>query len=185
MNTNEITIMEIKPDQLSKYQTIEMHKHVTQIREYHSLNDYHVHLVQHHIIDLADEEDIDDWKEIIDFKHSKIFVATHHNKWVGGCVIITNSPKVHMFNQRMDYSVLWDIRVKDDYKHLHIGTKLFKKAIAFSKEKGCNKMIIETQNNNVNAILFYEKMGAYLHQINKNHYKDTPEEDQLIFHYDI
>lgn len=185
MHTNEITIIEVNSSQLSEYQKIEMLKHVTEIRDYVSLSDYKVLSVDPHIIDLASEEDIDDWKNIIDFDQSKIYVATYNNTWVGGCVIITNSPKVHMFNQRMDHSVLWDIRVKDDFKHMHIGSKLFKKAIHFSKDKGCTKMIIETQNNNVNAILFYEKMGAYLHQVNKNHYEDTPDEDQLIFHYDI
>lgn len=185
MNNIEVAIKEISIVDLEKYQSIEMHKSISEVRTYHRHHAYTIHKVKHHVIDLASEESIEDWKNNIDFSQSKIYIAESNNQWIGGCIVVTNSPKIHMLNQNMSHSVLWDIRVHDSFKHMHIGSSLFNKAVAFAKFKGCKKMIIETQNNNVPAILFYEKMGAYLHEVNKNYYEDYPDEDQLIFHYDL
>jgi ribosomal protein S18 acetylase RimI-like enzyme len=78
-------------------------------------------------------------------------------------------------------AVLWDIRVDPKAQHRGIGTLLFETAMAFGRQEGCHRMLIETQNNNPRAIRFYEAQGATLLEINRNHYPDQPAEDQLIF----
>lgn len=50
-----------------------------------------------------------------------------------------------------DACVLWDIRVADTYKCNGIGQKLFDMGVLNAKKDGYQQMIIECQNNNVQA----------------------------------
>ena len=51
--------------------------------------------------------------------------------------------------------MLWDIRVADNYKRKGIGQKLINMGILDAKQHGYQQMIIECQNNNVQACKFY------------------------------
>lgn len=45
------------------------------------------------------------------------------------------------------------------YEGKGIATKLIEKTIAFARQKKCEKVIVVTTNDNINAIRFYQKRG--------------------------
>lgn len=174
-------IKRIGLNQLHRYNQIPMKKEFDHILMYHSLQEADILPTKPTIIDLSQEEDINDWLRLFDHDHCGVFVAEAEGRWLGGCVVVTHSPKVHMLRGDDSNAVLWDIRVDPVAQHRGIGTLLFETAMTFGREEGCQRMLIETQNNNPRAIRFYETHGATLLEINKNHYPDQPTEDQLIF----
>jgi len=178
-------IKQVKFSELKKYNEIEMLKQYQSIRKYKNINDYEIINVDDTSLDFAKEESMDLWSEIMNHDSCRIFVIEKNGAWIGGTVIVTNSPKVNMLKGDMDNAVLWDIRVDSKYQNQGYGKLLFNKAIKYAREMGCKRMLIETQNNNPNAIAFYEKQGATLLEINFKHYPDCPNEDQLIFIIDL
>ncbi|PAT02196.1 hypothetical protein CI105_02300 [Candidatus Izimaplasma bacterium ZiA1] len=170
---------------LSDYIKIPMFKEFDTIYKYNSLNEYIIEKTNPTIIDMNKYESIDLWKEILIEEHCSIFVCLIEDELIGGAIVVTNSPKVNMLNNDMTNAVLWDIRVKKDFQGKGISQLLFDEVKKYSIMKSCKRVIIETQNNNPKAISFYTKIGAKLRFIKKSHYQDLPDEDQLLFIYDL
>jgi ribosomal protein S18 acetylase RimI-like enzyme len=75
---------------------------------------------------------------------------------------------------------------EDSYKGKGIGTKLFEKAVEWSKERNCVQMKIETQNINSKACEFYKKQGSILGKIDEYaYYGDCDGEVQLIWYKNL
>jgi ribosomal protein S18 acetylase RimI-like enzyme len=151
------------------------------IRVYDANGTFKIKRVTETVLDFAKEESMELWASIMNHDSCGIFVIKENGVWVGGAVVVTNSPKVNMLKGDMDNAVLWDIRVDSNHQNKGYGKMLFEKACNFAMAMGCKRMLIETQNNNPKAIEFYERQGATLFEINFKHYPDCPDEDQLIF----
>ncbi|MBC2601628.1 GNAT family N-acetyltransferase [Puniceicoccus vermicola] len=125
------------------------------------------------------------WARSWDLTKWGVFHALVGGEHVGGCLVAYDTEGVHMLEGRSDLSVLWDIRVSSQHRGQGIGSQLFSQALRWSKSRGCKKMKIETQNNNLGACRFYARMGCSLQSINRFHYQDFPEEIQLIWSIEI
>lgn len=128
------------------------------------------------------------WPKRFDLRNWGIFFASDGNRPVGGAVVAFNTPGVHMLAGRTDLAVLWDIRVHPDSRRYGIGTKLFRHAADWSRERGCRHLKVETQNINLPACRFYARQGCKLGQIDRYGYAGHPEvghEVMLIWYLDL
>ncbi len=91
----------------------------------------------------------------------------------GGAMVAFDTTGVFMLEARKDLAVLWDIRVCPEYRGAGIG--LFRTAADWARARGCTQMKIETQNVNVPACRFYQRMGAKLGEIHLFGYAAVPD----------
>ena len=64
-----------------------------------------------------------------------------------------------------------DIRVEAKYRGMGVGKKLMDTAIAWAKQGDMPGMMVETQDNNIPAVRFYERCGFQLGGFDRNLYK--------------
>lgn len=93
----------------------------------------------------------------------------------GSAIVAWSTAGVDMLEGRDDLAVLWDIRVHPEHRGKGIGQAIVEAAEVWAKEKGCNELKVETQDNNVAACLFYKKMGFQLTEIVPNAYPGLQE----------
>ena len=96
-------------------------------------------------------------------------------------MIAGQTPGLHMLGGRDDVAVLWDIRVSPRERGAGIGSALFRAAGDWARARGCRWLKIETQNVNVSACRFYQKMGCTLGAIDRFAYPGQPAEVQLLW----
>ena len=125
------------------------------------------------------------WLERWDTANWRVFSAYDGDRRVGGAVVATRTPGVHMLEGRDDLAVLWDIRVHPEYRRRGIGSELLSAASAWARDNGCKRLKIETQNINVSACRFYARFGCELRAIHRAAYTDTPREVQLLWYLDL
>jgi ribosomal protein S18 acetylase RimI-like enzyme len=92
-----------------------------------------------------------------------------------------------MLRERTDMAALWDIRVHPDWRGQGIGRRLFHAAARWARARGCRLLKIETQNVNVRACRFYQRMGCRLGAIDRYGYAE-PEyahETVLLWYLDL
>lgn len=129
-----------------------------------------------------------EYSKKFDISNWVFFMAFDEEAPIGAATVVSRTENVNMLDGRDDIAVLWDLRVDNQYKHLGIGTKLFKMAADWSKENGFKQMKIESQNVNIPACKFYAKQGCILGQINEYaYYKNTDIKDEimLIWYLDL
>lgn len=90
-----------------------------------------------------------------------------------------------MTDGRDDVAVLRDIRVKPGSTRAGVGTALFERVVGWAGESGMQMLKIETQNNNVAACRFYQKMGARLGGVQRHAYGDYPDEVMLLWYLEL
>ena len=130
----------------------------------------------------------EDWPRQFDVSRWAFFLAIAGGQAAGAAAVAFNTNEVQMLEGRADLSVLWDIRVHPDWRGKGLGSKLFSHACAWSRERGCKQMKIETQNVNVPACRFYASQGAVLGGINRFGYFGQPEvgdEVMLLWYMDL
>jgi ribosomal protein S18 acetylase RimI-like enzyme len=120
-----------------------------------------------------------------DISNWGIFSVFENDHRIGGACIAYDTKGVNFLEDRKDISALWDIRLNPEFRNQGIGSKLFRKAVEWSRNKGCNQMKIETQNINVPACRFYAKQGCRLGEINFHAYQELPEETMLVWYKSI
>jgi len=101
---------------------------------------------------------------------------------VGGAVLAWDTPGGDMLEGRRDLAVLWDLRVRPEYRGQGVGAALFAAAAAWARARGCRELKIETQNVNVPACRFYARQGSVLRTIRQGAYPDLPDEVQLLWY---
>jgi len=121
------------------------------------------------------------WPERFDVSEWGLIGARWDGVRVGGAVIASKTPGLHMPGGRDDVAVLWDIRVSPRERGGGIGSALFRGAGDWARARGCRWLKIETQNINVPACRFYQKMGCTLGAIDRFAYPDQPAEVQLLW----
>ena len=104
---------------------------------------------------------------------------------VAGLVLAHGNPGLEMLEGRDDLAVIWDLRVAADVRGEGIGGLLVAAAGEWARGRGCTLLKVETQNVNVPACRFYERMGFELRAILRNAYPSLPDELQLLWYKEI
>jgi GNAT superfamily N-acetyltransferase len=87
-------------------------------------------------------------------------------------IVAFDTTGVNLLEERRDLSVLWDVRVCPEYRGA--GIALFRHTAEWSRIRGCQQMKVETQNVNVPACRFYQRMGCRLGEIRRFGYAGVP-----------
>lgn len=126
------------------------------------------------------------WAERFDLSAWGFLVATIDGKHVGGtAVVIDTTGDLGMAGGRDDVAVMWDLRVSTGTRRQGVGASLFRAAEAWATTKGCRRLEVETQNNNVPACRFYERQGCVLKAGRRGAYPELPDEIQLLWSKDL
>lgn len=121
------------------------------------------------------------WASQWDISKWGVISAFVNGSRVGGCVVAYDTPGVHMLEGRKDIAALWDLRMRPDYQHNGIGSRLFQSAVAWARKRNCRFLKVETQNINVPACRLYAKNGCVLGVINRFAYDEFPDEVELVW----
>jgi GNAT superfamily N-acetyltransferase len=175
-----IKIIEVGPEKLGEYASIPSKVKVTQRLD--------IDLVQEGLggmlltlvnVEKSYTKDYDaygeiptDWPKKFEVSNWGFFLAMEGEKLAGGAAVAFNTHGVNMLEERSDLAVLWDIRVDPAFRGS--GIPLFRYAAEWSKKRGCRQMKIETQNVNVPACRFYQRMGCSLGEIRRFGYAAFP-----------
>lgn len=125
------------------------------------------------------------WLRHKDISNWTFFAAYDGQHRVGGAAVAWNTPGLHMLEARTDLAALWDLRVRSEYRRSGIGSRLFDKCVAWAREKGCARLKIETDGNNVPACRFYAAKGCELRGIHPGMYAEYPDEVQFLWYLDL
>jgi GNAT superfamily N-acetyltransferase len=172
-------IEEISPDHLAEYASIPSRFEVKSMLEVELVDGglggmlLHERPVRPYIKDYdANGESPANWPRRFNVTNWGFFLARVGNGLVGAAAVAFQTTGVFMLEVRMDLSVLWDIRVRPEAHGT--GIPLFRYAAEWSRLRGCTQMKIETQNVNVPACRFYQRMGARLGEIHCHGYAAVP-----------
>ena len=121
------------------------------------------------------------WPARFDLSSWGFLVAQVAGQRVGGAAVAFSTPSIDMLDGRSDIAALWDIRVAPEARGQGIGRALFHAVEAWGRARGCRELIIETQNINVPACRFYQRLGCELVAANKFVYPSFPNEIQLLW----
>lgn len=121
------------------------------------------------------------WLERFDTSNWGLIRGRRGGRMVGGAVVAFNTPGVCMLGGRDDIAALWDIRVSPEERGAGHGSALFQAAAGWAVARGCGWLKVETQNVNVAACRFYQKMGCTLGAIDRFAYLELPGEVQLLW----
>lgn len=125
------------------------------------------------------------WASRFDVSNWGLFGAYQDDRRIGGAVIAFDTPNLHRLRGQRDLAVLWDLRVAPASRRSGAGAALFDAATAWARERGCRALEVETQQINVPACRFYQRMGSTLAAVDRFAYTDLPEETQLIWRLDL
>jgi GNAT superfamily N-acetyltransferase len=136
--------------------------------------------------DAEEDEGPSRWAKRWDVSRWGLLVARERGARVGGAVLAFDTPALHMLRGRRDLVALWDLRVRPDERGKAIGTELWKASEAWARARGCRHLQVETQNINVTACRFYQRMGCTLGAVDRFAYwPDLPDEVQLLWVKDL
>jgi GNAT superfamily N-acetyltransferase len=121
------------------------------------------------------------WAERFDLSNWGLISAWRDGARVGGAAIAFRTPDAYMLGGRDDVAVLWDIRVAPGQRVTGVGSALFTAVDGWAGARGGRWLKIETQNVNVAACRFYQKMGCNLGAIDRFAYPMLPGEVQLLW----
>jgi GNAT superfamily N-acetyltransferase len=181
-----ITIIEIPPERLAEYDQVPSKFLVKSILEVELLDGglggillKEVRVEKPYIKDYDSYGELpSDWPKKFDVSKWGFFLALDMGNPIGAAAVAFDTTGVFVLEGRKDLSVLWDIRVKPEARG--VGILLFRYAAEWSRRRGCRQMKIETQNVNVPACRFYQRMGAQLGEIHRYAYAAVPHIEQEI-----
>ena len=135
--------------------------------------------------DARDGEGPTRWLSRFDTANWKVLLTKRGKRATGGAVLVMASPDVDMLKRRHDLAVLWDLRVRPEFRGKGVGTALYERAAQLAKENGCTQMSVETQNVNVPACKFYRKRGCTLGEISRFQYAmhDFQQDEVMLVWY--
>jgi GNAT superfamily N-acetyltransferase len=188
-----IEILEIKPEQLSEYTRIPSRFEVRSVLDIKLIDGglggmtLREVQVEPYVKDYdAYGETPEDWPKRFDVSNWGFFLAKAGETTAGAAAVAFDTTGVFMLEARRDLSVLWDIRVRPEYRG--VGIPLFRYAVEWSRKRGCKQMKVETQNVNVPACRFYQRMGCQLGEIRRFGYAVVPsvaQEVMLNWYYNL
>lgn len=173
-------IITIGPNRLDEYERIPSRLMVRSILQVEvvdggmgGLRLHEVTLARPYLKDYDVDEKPSDWPRMFDTTRWGFFLAIDRERTVGGAAVAFDTTGVFLLENRRDLAVLWDLRVAPEGRGA--GIPLFRRAVEWARGKGCRQMKIETQNVNVPACRFYQKMGAELEEIHRHGYAAVPQ----------
>src|SRR5262245_50578270 len=122
------------------------------------------------------------WGSRFDLSCWRFFAARVAGERVGGAAVVFRAPDVDMLRSREDVALLWDIRVAPAMRGQGVGASLLAAVQAWSVAHRAEWLEVETQNVNVAACRFYERMGFVLREVHPNAYRTLPDEVQLLWY---
>ncbi len=125
------------------------------------------------------------WPTRFDLRHWAFALASHAGRRVGGATVVVGAPDVDLCMGREDHAILWDIRVAPGERGQGIGAGLLAAAVTAARTRDARHLRVETQQINVAACRFYQRMGFLLEAINRDAYPDLPDEVQLLWGMDL
>jgi GNAT superfamily N-acetyltransferase len=175
-----ITIEEISPDRLNEYDRVPQRLEVKSILQVELVNKGLGGMLLREVpIETPYVKDYDAYRELPSDMPKKYDVRTWgfllalDGKRVAGAATVAIEPTgVFMLEARRELAVLLDIRVCPEYRGA--GIPLFRYAGRWARVHGCTQMKIETQNTNLPACRFYQRMGASLGEIHCHGYAAVP-----------
>ena len=197
MNFMGFEIIEIGPDQIRLYASIPIVFEVETVFQVEPINDGlgGFALIETRVskpytknYDAYEDGGPERWLKRFNVANWGFFLIKDKDTAIGGAAIVHNSPDVQMLDSRDDLAVLWDIRIHPDFRRRKVGTMLFNHAVSWARQRNCRQLKIETQNVNVPACKFYNKLGCHLGVVHRYGYQNCPEvagEVMLIWYYDI
>ncbi|MEN8150415.1 MAG: GNAT family N-acetyltransferase [Planctomycetota bacterium] len=120
-----------------------------------------------------------------DLTNAGVLAALRDGRRVGGAIVLYDTPGVDLLEGRTDLVLLLDLRVDTSERGRDVGTALFRAAEDWGRAHGCRELKVETQNVNVAACRFYERVGCRLGKVNRGVYREFPDEDQLLWFRDL
>ena len=76
-----------------------------------------------------------DWPARFDVSRWGMITGVVHGELIGGAVLAFATDAVYMLENRMDLTVLWDLRVHPDYRRQGVGQSLFQAATVWAKTR--------------------------------------------------
>lgn len=125
------------------------------------------------------------WGQIWSVANWGVLRASVDGVRVGGAVIAYDSDGVDMLERRKDLAVLWDLRVHPDFRRSGVGSALFAQVLAWTNQRACTQLKIETQNTNVPACKFFQGKGCELGAINAQAYGVQSSEIQMLWYLEL
>jgi len=113
-----------------------------------------------------------DWPKQFDVTRWGFFLALEGGRPASAAAVAFDTTGGFMLEDRRDLAVLWDLRSHPAYRG--VGIPLFRYAAFWSRVRGCRQMKVETQNVNVPACRFYQRMGCQLGEIRRFGYSAHP-----------
>ncbi len=135
--------------------------------------------------DTVREEGPATWSKRFDVSRWGLLVACAGTRWIGSAVLAFATSGVLMLEGRNDLAVLWDLRVRPEYRGRGVGHRLFNAAEVWALTRRCRQLKIETQNTNVVACRFYVRNGCELGAIHRHAYSALPDEVQLLWYKEL
>ena len=140
---------------------------------------------QPYVKDYDDDGGPEAWASRFDLSHWRFFAARVSGERVGGAAVVFRAPDVDMMHGRQDVALLWDIRVAPQMRGCGVGAALLAAVEAWSAAHGAKWLEVETQNVNVPACRFYERMGFVVREVHPHAYASLPDEVQLLWYKSI
>lgn len=135
--------------------------------------------------DYDDEGGPQRWLRRWDTANWALLSAYEGAERVGGTVLAWRTPELHMLEGRDDLTVMWNIRVRPEYRRQGIGASLFGAAAEWARSRGCKCLKIETQDVNVPACRFYPRQGCELRGIYPGAYAELSDEVMRLWYLDL
>ena len=135
--------------------------------------------------DAIDGEGPTRWARRFDVRNWGLLGAHADGSRVGGAVLAFDTPGVDMLEGRTDLAVLWDLRVRPDWRGRGVGRRLFEAAERWAAARGCRRLKVETQNVNAAACAFYAGRGCTLGAIDRHAYAALPDEARLLWYGEL
>jgi ribosomal protein S18 acetylase RimI-like enzyme len=125
------------------------------------------------------------WLTRFDVSSWGLLSAFAEDRRVGGAILVRDAPGTEVLCGPEAVVVLWDIRVRPERRGQGIGRRLFRAAEARAAARGCRLLKVETQNINVPACRFYAACGCRLGGIDRDAYREFPDEVALYWFRDL
>jgi GNAT superfamily N-acetyltransferase len=135
--------------------------------------------------DVAPENHPSHWNALLLAARHALLIAERGNEWIGGAIVLCDSPNIHMLRGASDVVLLWDLRVDPRFRGAGVGRALFLSAEHWGIANGCRSIRVETQDTNAAAARFYLRQGCALASATPGAYPDAPGDAQLIFEKEL
>jgi len=122
-----------------------------------------------------------DWAKQWDLTKWCLCAAFSDEEHVGSVAIIFDTAQMYGSLSHGAEAVVWDIRVRPDYRHRGVGSQLLAFAEGRARSAGKQRLSVETQNNNVAACRLYASAGFELRSFDRFAYSLLPNEVQLVW----